>query len=181
MTPTATLVPTGTWQIDPIHSSVGFAVTHNGLSKFRGAFAEVSGRLSADDQGRLSLEGEAPVGSVDVQQPDLRGHLLAPDFFDAERHSTIAFRSGDLQIADDGAVALEGELTIKGVTRPIAATGRVEGPITDPTGAERIGITLETTVDRTDYGLGWNMELPGGRVVLGNDVTIEVALELAAS
>ena len=177
MTPTATKIdiPAGTWSVDPVHSSASFEVEHNGFSLFRTSFRELGAKLtSADD---LKLEGAVPVESIDVTQPDLRAHLLSPEFFDSARHPDIEFASDDLTI-DDGSVTLRGELTIAGKSKPVEATGAFRGPLTDPMGGERVSLSLKAAVNRHDYGIGWNMDLPNGKKVLGDDVALLVELEL---
>jgi polyisoprenoid-binding protein YceI len=176
-TATQQRIPTGTWRIDPIHSSASFSVEHNGISTFSAGFGDVDATLAVTDDG-VRLSGSARVESVGIDEPQLRGHLLSPEFFDAERHPEIRFESDDIRIGDDGELELKGELTIKGATRPIEARGTLVGPVEGPDGNARLGLSLETVVDRTDYGLGWNMELPDGRLVLANDVALVVRLEL---
>jgi polyisoprenoid-binding protein YceI len=166
-------VPAGTYNADPVHSTFGFAIRHNGVSTFRGQFEQVDARLKDG-----VLTGTAQVESVKTAIPDLKGHLLSPDFFNAERTPTITFRSTDIRILDGGEVEVDGELTIRGVTKPVAATGTVAHG-TGISGAEVVGFDLEATVDRRDYGLSWQAELPKGGEVLGWDVVLEVHLELA--
>jgi polyisoprenoid-binding protein YceI len=163
----STEIPTGTWGVDPVHSSIGFAVKHNVIATFRGTFGEVEGALGPD-----GLTGVAKVESIAIDEPNLKGHLLSPDFFDAERHPELTFSSREIRV-DDGAVKVEGEITIKGVTKPIVLTGSVTGPVED-----RIGLELETVVDRREFGLDWNAPLPTGGFAVGNDVTIRGELEL---
>jgi polyisoprenoid-binding protein YceI len=165
-------VPTGTWQADPVHSSVGFAVKHMGAGTFRGGFDTFTATLA---EGKLS--GEATVASVRVQDENLTGHLLSPDFFDAERSPTIRFESNALRVEGER-FAAEGELELKGVRRPVKLEGALSGPSADPYGNERLGITLETLVDRTDFGVSWNAELPAGGPVVENEVKLTAELEL---
>jgi len=177
MTTTATKIdiPAGTWGVDPVHSSASFEVEHNGFSLFRTSFRELDATLVSGDETRI--EGTVPVESIDVTQPDLRAHLLSPEFFDSARYPNIEFASSDLTV-DDDTVTLRGDLTIAGKSRPVEATGAYRGPLTDPMGGERVALSLKTTVDRNDYGIGWNMDLPNGKKVLGDDVTLLVELEL---
>lgn len=161
-----TALPTGTWKLDPIHSTIGFAVKHNVVATFRGSFGEVAGSLGPD-----GIEGTAKVESIAIDEPNLKGHLLSPEFFDADRHPELSFRSRDVRVDGDRA-EVDGEITIKGVTKPILLTGSVVGPIEDGYGGSRLGLELETTVDRTDFGLNWNAPLPGGGFLLPNDVVL---------
>ena len=174
-TATKTDIPAGTWGVDPVHSSASFEVEHNGFSLFRTSFRELDATLTTGEETRI--DGTVPVESIDVSQPDLRAHLLSPEFFDAARHPNIEFSSHDLTVAD-GEVALKGELTIAGKSRPVEATGAFRGPLTDPMGGERVALSLKAEVNRHDYGIGWNMDLPNGKKVLGDDVTLLVELEL---
>jgi polyisoprenoid-binding protein YceI len=161
------------WQVDPIHSSIGFEVRHSGVSIFRGSFGSFDASLELNEP---SLRGSVDVSSVQVPDETLTGHLLSPDFFDAERFPKVEFASTEVGI-DDGALLVEGDLTIKGETRHVAASGRIDHVEADLTGGERYGLELETTVDRTDFGVDWNAELPGGGIYLENDVKIIVRLE----
>jgi polyisoprenoid-binding protein YceI len=170
---TALIVPTGTWQLDPVHSSVGFEVEY--LSgTFKGQFREFDGSLVVDGD-RATLEGSAKVASVDVKDENLSAHLQSPDFFDAEQHPVIRFAATDLSL-DGEDVRVDGELTIKGVTRPATVTGSITAPVTDPYGRERIGLRLTTSVDRTAFGVSWNTPLPTGEQALANDVSIVAEL-----
>jgi polyisoprenoid-binding protein YceI len=156
--------PAGTWSADPVHSHVSFEVAYAGTNTFRGGFREYAVTLQDG-----ALEGSAQVASVDVKDEQLNGHLLSPDFFDAERYPEISFRTSDFE---------RGELTIKGVTRPVAISASISEPNVDPFGRERLGITLEATVDRNAFGVSWNAPNQGGGNYLGDDVTIKAELAL---
>ena len=179
-TATQTTIPAGTYEIDSIHSSAGFEVTHNEISTFRGTFGDVSASLEARDEG-IKLSGAVKADSIDVDYEDLRAHLLSPEFFDVERHPDVTFASSDVRIAEGGTVELNGELTINDITRRVAAAGELRGPVVGPDGNERVALDFETVVDRHDFGMGWNMDLPDGRKVLGDDVKLIVHLELIGS
>src|SRR5688572_3653641 len=168
----ATAVPAGTWTADTVHSSIGFEVEHM-VSAFRGRFEEYDAKLT---DGKLV--GTVAVPSVKVYDENLEAHLQSPDFFDAQLHPELRFESRELTVDDDGDVTLEGDLTIKGITKPVTATGRYVHVEADMGGGERIGLALEASVDRREFGLDWNAPLPKGGFVLGNDVTLTVALEL---
>jgi polyisoprenoid-binding protein YceI len=156
--------PAGSWSADPVHSNVSFEIAYAGTNTFRGGFHDYAARLTDG-----VLEGSAKVASVDVKDEQLNGHLQTPDFFDAERFPEITFRTSDLE---------RGELTIKGVTRPVAITAFVSEPNIDPFGRERVGITLEAKVDRNEFGVNWNAPNQGGGNYLGDDVTIKADLAL---
>jgi polyisoprenoid-binding protein YceI len=167
----ATAVPAGTWTVDRVHSTIGFEVEHM-VSTFRGRFEDYDVQLV---DGKLA--GTVAVPSVKVYDENLEAHLQSPDFFDAQLHPELRFESSALAIDEDGTVVLDGELTIKGVTRPVTGRGRYVHIDADMTGGERIGLALEATVDRREFDLNWNAPLPKGGFVLGNDVTLVVALE----
>jgi polyisoprenoid-binding protein YceI len=164
----AQLIPVGTWKADPVHSSAAFAVEHLGVSNFRASFSDFEATLVASEEA-VGLEGAALVESVSVRDPQFRGHLLSPDF-DAERHPEIRFESTDVRPNGDGAITVDGHLTMKGATRRMTARGRVGELGVDPYGTERIAVELEAVVDRNDFGLGWNMELPGDAVARPSSV-----------
>jgi polyisoprenoid-binding protein YceI len=169
-------VPAGTYEVDPVHSSIGFAVTHNGVATFRSGFDSYEARLSGG--GAPQLEGTVEVGSIEIDEEQLKGHLLSPDFFDAGRFPQLHFESSELSVGDDGAVALRGELEIRGETREVGASGRFAQLGEDAYGKARIGLSIAATVDRRDFGLDWNAELPSGGEVLDYEVEIAVELEL---
>jgi polyisoprenoid-binding protein YceI len=163
-------IPTGTWTLDTVHSSVGYAVRHSGVSLFKGTVDAFDAEF-ADG----TIRGSADVSSITVNDENLQGHLLSPDFFDAERASQVFFESTSIR-RDGDELTVEGELEIRGVKQPITLTGTVAGPVEGPAG-ERVGLTLETVIDRTSFGMNWNMELPGGGFVLDNEVTLTANLE----
>jgi polyisoprenoid-binding protein YceI len=168
-------IPTGTWQSDPVHSHVGFAVRH-AVGTFRGSFGKFEATLS-DASGDPRLTGQVPVDSVQVKDENLEAHLLSPEFFDKDQAPEIRFESTKLD-SEDGQIAVEGELTVKGITKAVVARGEITGPAPGPDGNDRLGVDLETKVDRHDYGLDWNMDMPDGSKILGDEVTLSVHLEL---
>jgi len=171
-----TRIPAGTYTGDPIHSTFGFQVRHNGVQLFRGSFDDVAVTLGSDGES-LSVEGTAKVESINVRLADLKGHLLSDDFFAADKHPEVAFRSSAVRL-DGENVEVEGDLTIKGVTNHVLAKGTLTGPVTGLAGAPVLGLALETVIDRTQYGLTWNADLPSGGKALGNEVKIVVEAEL---
>ncbi len=172
---TEQVVPTGTWEIDRVHSSIGFAVKHMVVATFRGKFEDYDAAL-VSGAGGAELTGTVQVASVDVREEALAAHLQGPDFFDAERTPELRFASSSIE-RDGDEVVLAGDLTIKGKTLPVEARGSVEGPHPGFDEVERIGLALETTIDRTQYGLEWNAPLPKGGFALANDVTLQIQLE----
>ena len=171
---TKQLAPTGTWTADPVHSNVSFEVAYAGVNTFRGGFGEFSATLVGNE-----LDGTAKVSSIDIKDEQLNGHLQTPDFFDSERYPEITFKATELHRLDDNRVEGKGELTLKGVTQPIELTGVVAAePATDPFGRERLGLRLETTIDRTKYGISWNMPNQTGGDYVANDVKLIAELAL---
>ncbi len=167
ITHTEQAIPSGTWTLDRVHSQVGFAVKHAGVSLFRGTVGDVEATLA---DGTLS--GSAGAASIEVQDENLSGHLHSPDFFDADRFPRVSFTSSTLHRRGDELV-VEGELEIRGARRPVRLTGTIAGPAN-----ERLGIGLETVIDRTEFGMTWNMELPDGGLALENEVRLTADLEL---
>lgn len=171
----------GTWAVDPNHSTVGFRIIHHGISTFRCGFK--------DFEGRFDAEADAITGAVKVESvqafPMLRDRLFEADFFDLPNHPEMRFNSTAI-VRSANQIAVEGELTIKGVTRPVRAEGIVLG--TTPvfhfptkTTHEHFGLDAQLTVDRREFGLSFNNELPSGLLNLGSHVTIELALEFACA
>jgi polyisoprenoid-binding protein YceI len=167
---TKQLAPAGTWAADPVHSNVSFEIGYSGVNTFRGSFTDFQATLVGGETP--SLEGSAKVASVDVKDEQLNGHLQTPDFFDAERNPEISFKATELHRSEDGTVEGSGELTIKGVTAPVQLTGKTSEPAIDPFGRERIGLALETAIDRTKYGVSWNMPNQSGGDYVANDVKL---------
>ncbi|MBA3348676.1 MAG: YceI family protein [Actinobacteria bacterium] len=167
-----TTVPAGTWQHDPVHSSISFAVQHNTVMTFSGQFGEWEARL---EDGRLT--GSADVSSVRVEDENLVGHLQTPDFFDAEQHPKLQFASTSIE-RDGDRITIAGDLTIKGTTKEVALTGTVSDPVTDGYGNERVGLDVQTVIGRHDFGVSWNADLPAGGSILADDVTVTARLAL---
>jgi polyisoprenoid-binding protein YceI len=166
-------LPTGTWTLDRVHSSIGFEVAYLGGS-FRGHFNDVDAKLVSEGE-QARLEGSARVASIQVKDENLEAHLQAPDFFDAERHPELRFEANDITRAGDE-LTVRGEITIKGVTQPLELKGTIGSPTTKPDDTEVIGLSLETVLDRTDFGVSWNMPLPDGKPALDNDVKLTADL-----
>ena len=164
-----TVTSAGTWTLDPVHSTIGFELPYL-AGTFRGQFTDVGARLTDE-----SLTGSARVGSVDVKDENLAAHLQSPEFFDAERYPELRFESRELD-HDGEQLVVRGDITIRGVTKPVDLTGTISEPITDAYGRDRIGVKLETTVDRTDFGVNWNMPLPNGELSLANEVKLVTEL-----
>ena len=169
-------VPAGEYTVDPVHSSVGFAVVHNGVSAFRSGFGAYEAKLSGGEGPALT--GAVEVGSIEIDEPNLKGHLLSPEFFDAERHPRLSFASSEVEVDEDGGATIRGELEIRGEKRAVEASGRIVALGGDLAGQARVGVSLAASVDRRDFGLDWQAELPGGGDALDYRVDVTVELEL---
>jgi polyisoprenoid-binding protein YceI len=168
---------TGTYRAVPVPSTFAFAVRHSGVFHYRGSLSDVTATLRADGDA-LALEGSARVESISVLEPAaMRESVLGPAFFDAERHPEITFRSTAVRLADDGRAEVDGELTIRGVTRRVSATGRYGAPRPSSFG-EIAGLQLRTSFDRREFGFDWQMEMPGGGDAVGWDVQVDIDLLL---
>ena len=164
-------LPGGTWQADTVHSSVAFEVPY-AVATFGGEVTDFEASLV---DGKL--DGKARVATLSVKDENLKAHLQSPDFFDAERYPEVQFAAGDVRRDGDN-VEFDGEITIKGITRPATLTGTINGPAVDHFGKNRVGLSLATTVDRTQFGINWNMPLPNGEPALANEVTLKADLTL---
>ena len=174
---TAILPFSGTYDIDRTHSSVHFAVRHI-VSTFRASFDDVEGRLVADDAG-ATLEAGTRVESLSiVDPPEFREHVVrGDDFFHSDAHPELRFHSTDVELRDDGSAIVKGELTIRGITRPVIAEGSYRPPTVDPFGTVRVALALHTIVDRRDWELSWQLPLPDGGDAVGWDVELTAELE----
>lgn len=171
-------IPAGTWSVDPVHSSVTFAVTHNGVTTFRSGFEHYEAKLSGGEAARL--EGAVDVESIEIDEEMLKSHLLSPEFFDTQRYPQLRFASTELSVGEDGTLRVVGDLEIHGETRKVEAAGRFAQLGGDLAGNPRVGLSISATVDRRDFGLDWQAQLPSGGDVLDYAVTINVELELVA-
>ena len=177
MSATAVQPFSGTYRAQPEPSTFAFAVRHSGVFSYRGSLSDVAATLRSDGDG-LVLEGSARVDSISVVEPAaMRASVLGPEFFDAEHHPEVTFRSTAVHLDDDGLAAVDGELTIRGVTRPVTATGQYAPPRQASFG-EAAGLQLQTRFDRRDFGFDWQMELPGGGDAVGWDVELDIDLLL---
>jgi polyisoprenoid-binding protein YceI len=166
-------IPTGTWKADTVHSRVAFEVPY-AVATFSGEVPEFEATL---ENGQL--KGVAKIESIQVKEENLQAHLLSPEFFDAERHPELTFVSKSIKREGD-TIEIEGDLTIKGITKPATLSGLATGPSVDHFGATRFGITAQTTIDRTEFDINWNMPLPNGEPALKNEVTLKADLTLVA-
>jgi polyisoprenoid-binding protein YceI len=166
----ATTIPSGTWTIDPVWSSLEFEVRKLGLATVKGRVPGFTGTIRGGDSP--AIEGIVDASTITTFDAERDGHLQSPDFFDSERHPELRFASTSFELHGDELV-VTGDLTVRGVTQPVELRGSYVGNGVDPMGNDRIGIELEGTVDRRDFGLVWNLPLPGGDFLLPNDVTLK--------
>jgi polyisoprenoid-binding protein YceI len=171
----------GTYAIDPSHSTLGFSVRHLGISKVRGRFAAVEGTITvAENPAASSAVASIPAASVDTRDAGRDEHLRSADFFDVEHHPTIDFRStGVRQEGSDWKV--DGELTIRGTTRPVTLDVEYEGTAIDPWGNTKVGFSATTEIDREEFGLTWNQALETGGVLVGRRITVELEVQAVRS
>jgi polyisoprenoid-binding protein YceI len=169
------------WELDPAHSHVAFAVRHLMISTVRGRFADVQGMIQLDeaDPGTVFVDVTIGVASIDTQQEERDSHLRSTDFFDVARFPTITFRSRRVQGHPlEGDFRLIGDLTIRDITREVTLDVSAGGRVMDQSGEERAGFSAHAKIDRTDFGLTWNQALEAGGVLVGNEVRISVDVEL---
>lgn len=176
MSATDTTALAGTYNLDPIHSTAGFAVKYMAVTTFKSEFKDVTGSLVVAEDGATELTGTVQVASIDIDNEQFKGHLLTDDFFDAATHPEVTFTSSSFSL-DGEDVTIEGDLTIKGSTQRVVGKGELTGPVEDAMGNTRVAIAVETKVDRTAFGINWNAPLPKGGNALANEV--KLTLELA--
>jgi polyisoprenoid-binding protein YceI len=171
------LLSSGSWSVDRAHSAIEFRVKHMVIQTVKGRFRDFDGAIVASAAPTVS--GTIRVASLETIDEELDAHLRSPDFFDVERHPEIKFAASGIRFnGDNGRFALPGELTIKGVTRPIMLDGELHGTVVAPDGREQIALALRGQLDRSDYGLTWNRLLETGGVLVGD--TIDLVLDVAA-
>ena len=176
----ATQIPgyvVGTWDIDASHSTVGFSVRHMMVSKVRGYFTRFSGEIvTAEDPAQSSVTATIDLASIDTRQEQRDAHIRSADFFDVENHPQMTFRS--TAVRTDGADwTVEGDLTIKGITKPVTLALELNGFGPDAYGGTRAGFSAKTVINRNDFGVDIKMPMDGGGVVVGDKVTVELEIE----
>jgi polyisoprenoid-binding protein YceI len=176
-TVTQTALPSGTWNVDPVHSSVEFHVKHLGIATVKGQFKEFEGTLEVGPDGSRAY-GTVKVASVDTREPQRDTHLRSPDFFDADQYPEIAFQSTAIRPLDEDTFEIDGDLSIHGVTRSLTLNATLEGTETDPQGNPRVGLSANAQIDRSDYEMKFNMALGSGNVVVSDKV--KILLEISA-
>ena len=172
---------TTTYQIDPRHSSAGFGVTHLMISTVRGEFHGVTGTVTVDDSdiSKSSVNVTIDATTLDTREPDRDKHLKSEAFFDVAKYPTITFQSTRIERNNDGSLKITGDLTIRGVTKSAVLTASVpKPPIKDPWGLQRTAASASTRINRQEFGVAWNQKLDSGGVVVGDDVTITLDVEM---
>lgn len=170
-----------TWTIDPVHSAAEFKVKHMMISNVKGRFTNLSGSVTLDetDLSRSRVEAAIDAGSIDTRDAQRDAHLRSADFLDAENFPTLSLTSNRVNVLRDGELSVEGDLTIRGVTRKVVF--EVEGPTPptkDPWGNTRVGLSATTKISRKDFGLTWNATLETGGLLVGDEVTVTLDVEL---
>jgi len=175
----STIVPTGTWNVDPAHSKVGFAVKHMGIATVRGEFTEFEGTLEiGQDLSTARAHGTVKVESVDTNEPQRDTHLRSADFFDAEQYPELQFESTRIEALDDEEFRITGNLTVHGVTNEVVLHADMQGTDTDPWGNERVGLEITGQLSRGDYGMTFNQALGSGNMLVSDKV--KLALDISA-
>ena len=171
----ATLIPTGTWAVDPAHSAVGFSVKHLGIATVRGRFEEFEGTLEiGDDPSTARAFGTAQVNSINTDETARDEHLRSADFFGAEANPELRFESTSVRPLDEDTFEIEGNLTMNGVTNPVTFTAVIEGTETDPWGNDRVGLEVTGRVNRSDWNMTFNQALGSGNLLVGEKVTLSL-------
>lgn len=167
----------GTWTIDPTHSDVSFTVRHMMVSKVRGSFRTVAGAIvTAADPLASSATATIELASLDTNNEQRDNHVRSADFFDAANHPTMTYRSTGVRADGDGFV-VDGDLTLRGITKPVRLTAELNGFTADPFGGTRVGFSATGTINRRDFGVDISMPMDGGGVVVGDKITVVLEIE----
>jgi polyisoprenoid-binding protein YceI len=172
-------IPAGDYKIDPAHSIIGFAVRHLEINWVEGRFKEFEGTIHYDDKDvtKSSVEFSAKVESIDTGVAPRDKHLRTADFFEVEKYPTMTFKSTGVERKGKDSYVLRGDLTLKGVTKPVQLPFRVAGAVQDPWGNTRFGVEAQTKINRRDFGINYGSAFAGGGLDVGNEVTISLQLE----
>jgi len=173
----AVRIETGTYGIDTVHTQVGFEVKHLGISTFRGSFGGFEGNITVGDEGISAIEGAIDVSTVNVPEEQLIGHLLSPDFFDAENHPKGTFVSTGVNKVDGETYEVTGDLTLRGVTNPVTLKVEVEGAGIGMDGSSVLSLKANGEVNRNDYGISWGASLDNGAAVVAEKVRLVLTVE----
>ena len=177
MSITATTLPTGTWNVDPSHSRVGFCVKHLGISNVRGEFHDLDGQFVIAEDDTATASGTVKVASIDTHEGGRDGHLKSADFFDADTYPEITFQSTSITATNEDTYEITGDLTMHGVTKPITLTAEIGGSDTDMYGNTRIGLEATAELSRSDYAMKFNAALGSGNMLVSDKVTLDLDIQ----
>jgi polyisoprenoid-binding protein YceI len=169
---TRTVLPTGTWTVDPAHSNVEFSVKHLGIATVRGAFNEFEGSFEVGDDGEARARGTVQTASIDTNEDKRDAHLRSEDFFHAEVHPELTFESTEIRPLDEDSFLIHGDLTMRGVTKPIVLQAELQGSEIDPWGNERVALEASGQLNRGDWGLTYNQVLGSGNMLVSDKVKL---------
>jgi polyisoprenoid-binding protein YceI len=165
------------WQVDPVHSHVGFSVRHMGVGSVRGRFEKFDAKVDIEGGQLKAAEAAIDVSSVNTRQDMRDNHLKSPDFFDAANHPTMVFKSKRVEPTGDGTFRIVGDLTIRGVTREVTLDGEMSEIVKDPQGNQRVGLSAQGTINRRDFDLNYNPVIEAGHLVVGDRVKLDIEAE----
>jgi polyisoprenoid-binding protein YceI len=174
MSTTEITLPTGTWNLDPTHSRVGFRVKHLGISTVRGEFGKFEGQLVVADDGSVTARGTVDTASINTSDSDRDAHLKAADFFDVETYPEITFESTSVTAKDADTYEITGDLTLHGVTKPVTLTAEAGGSEVDPFGNTRVGFEVTGEISRGEFGMKFNMALGSGNIAVSDKVKLDL-------
>lgn len=175
---TRTVLPTGTWTVDPAHSNVEFSAKHLGIATVRGAFNEFEGTFEVGEDGSAKARGAVEVVSIDTNEDQRDTHLRSEDFFHAEVHPQLSFESTEIRAVDEDAFLIHGDLTMRGVTRPIVLEAELQGTEIDPWGNERVALEARGQLNRREWGMTFNQALGSGNMLVSDK--IKLSLDISA-
>jgi polyisoprenoid-binding protein YceI len=175
---TRTVLPTGTWTVDPAHSNVEFSAKHLGIATVRGAFNQFEGSFEVGDDGSAKARGTVEVVSIDTNEDQRDTHLRSEDFFHAEVHPQLSFESTEIRPVDEDAFLIHGDLTMRGVTRPIVLEAELQGTEIDPWGNERVALEARGQLNRRDWNMNFNQVLGSGNMLVSDK--IKLSLDISA-
>ena len=175
---TRTVLPTGTWTVDPAHSNVEFSAKHLGIATVRGVFNEFEGSFEVGEDGDARARGTVAVASIDTNEDQRDTHLRSEDFFHAEVHPQLSFESTEIRPVDEDTFLIHGDLTMRGVTRPIVLEAELQGTEIDPWGNERVGLEARGQLNRRDWNMTFNQALGSGNMLVSDK--IKLSLDISA-
>ena len=175
---TRTVLPTGTWTVDPAHSNVEFSAKHLGIATVRGAFNEYEGSFEVGEDGTAKARGTVEVASIDTNEDQRDTHLRSADFFDADVHPQLSFESTEIRPLDEDTFLIHGDLTMRGVTQPIVLEAELQGTEIDPWGNERVALEARGQLNRRDWNMTFNQALGSGNMLVSDK--IKLSLDISA-